>query len=714
MRARRQEGTHMTCSKDLRAVAVMSLVALAAFAPSALVRGAIPGADKPNAYTYHQFIKADREYNRRTIVEAYKSAGKRDAKWDKEALAALEGLAERFTGANLERLYFGGAKVEDETIARTAEKASGLGCDDPMVLYAWGAMLHDLKRKDQAKPILIKSFAGFESSAYPPERKASAALRLVQFYDADRGAADVAELRRLHEFAERMLELASTREAIGNNQRAMLGALDGLVSLPADARERLLKKIDAASDPWIALMLRGLHHKKAGWDARGRGFAGTVTDEGWKAFGEELAKARDAFVKAHALHPEWPEAASEMIAVAMGGGAAMGEDPRAWFDKAVKAQLDWRVAYNNYVFSIYPRWGGSHMEMFEFGLECAKSGRFDTAVPYQLIAICEKINEDSDHDFTFYEQPQVYAAINDLFERWERKAAAGADLSWYRSYHLALAWRARKWGDTARVMQRVERPDVRAFEKVRGWAPGAMSEVQAMLSDHGATLNDAERSLTGGDYDAAIAGYQQVLAGLAKEDAGALFVRYRSRGLEIERDFRGGKIVLLSPEPDLLPWFAVDGKWSRGNGSSLLLKTVQDARNLLLCKADFGDIYDMGVLIDWPDIEKPAPAALYVRVGDETAYVGLSKDGECWIQGPRGRRGWKGGLPEVSLLLVNYNQGKISIILNTQPLIKDYELRMPPGSKDVYMGVGSPSTEAGLVARFREVRVAMHKEKPPK
>jgi hypothetical protein len=158
--------------------------------------GAIPGASDPKAYTYHDFTKVDRDYNRRTIVEPYKSGGKRDPKWDKEAVAALEALAERFTRANLERLYFPGPPVEAVDVLRAARKAVDLGCEDAMVLYAMGAMLDDLGRDDEAKPAMVRAVAVFEGGgAYGPALRASAALRLTKFYRASRGAADVAECK---------------------------------------------------------------------------------------------------------------------------------------------------------------------------------------------------------------------------------------------------------------------------------------------------------------------------------------------------------------------------------------------------------------------------------------------------------------------------------------------------------------------------------------
>ena len=680
-----------------------AILLLTCAGPAALA--VIPGADDPKAYTYHQFIKGERDYNRRQLVEAYRSVGNRNPKWDDDAVAALEALAEAFARANMEPIYFGGVKADNDRrdVLAAAEKAVALGCDDPMLLYAHGAMLDDLGRNDEAKAVLIRAAKGLEGSGYPPVRKASAALRLASLYNARR-AQDQGELARLNGLAAKWLVAGVSKDAIGNDQRHAYDALAGAIpDLPVALQAEVAQKLEAdpASDPWMALMIRGVHHKRAGWAARGGGFANTVTPQGWKTFFEELRKARTFLVKAHEMRPDWPEAAAEMIAVAMGGGDDLGESTRAWFDKAVKAQLDYRQAYTNYVWSIFPRWGGSHLKMFEFGRECARTGRFDTAVPFHLLVVLERINNDLDRDFTFYSLPPVYAAIEDLFAQLERNAPPGVDLSWYRSYHLALAWRARRFDDAARVVRKLDRPDFRPFEKVRGWAAGALSEVHAMGSAHGATLTEAEKSVEDRDYAKAGEAYKQVLDAMANDDAGRLFVRYRARQLAIEDVYRTGKPVNLTPTADFAPWIVVDGKWSRSDNGDLTLTTEQMARNRLLCKVDLGPRHEMGVTIDWPDEKKPAIGAVYVSTGDSVAYVSFEKPtGQIAIVSPRGRRTWNGQFPQKIMVLFRRKDSAIDVIVNTRPLIENYDLRLAGGTKDVYAGIGSPTHEPGRVVRF--------------
>jgi hypothetical protein len=85
-----------------------------------------------------------------------------------------------------------------------------------------------------------------------------------------------------------------------------------------------------------------------------------------------------------------------MNEVAMGdhGGKP---DMRAWFDRAVAAQMDYFDAYRSFIWALRPRWHGSHEEMLMFGDELLRTGRFDTCVPFYYFKVVADIaSEESD------------------------------------------------------------------------------------------------------------------------------------------------------------------------------------------------------------------------------------------------------------------------------------------------------------------------------
>src|SRR5438552_1408112 len=62
----------------------------------------------PADFTEHEYRRAMFDFNRRTLVDAYKTIGHRDAKWDEPAIKLLEGIAVYFTNAYID----GKCKVE--------------------------------------------------------------------------------------------------------------------------------------------------------------------------------------------------------------------------------------------------------------------------------------------------------------------------------------------------------------------------------------------------------------------------------------------------------------------------------------------------------------------------------------------------------------------------------------------------------------------------
>lgn len=140
-------------------------------------------------------------------------------------------------------------------------------------------------------------------------------------------------------------------------------------------------------DPWLLYALEGQEEIDLAWKDRGGDWGYKVTKKGWAGFNEHLAKARAALTKAWELRPTLPQAAAAMITVSMGDRA--GEEA-LWFNRAVKTRLDYEPAYNKFLWSIFPRWGGSQEQMLLFGEKCLATQRYDTTVPYfYLIAVMD-------------------------------------------------------------------------------------------------------------------------------------------------------------------------------------------------------------------------------------------------------------------------------------------------------------------------------------
>ena len=132
-------------------------------------------------------------------------------------------------------------------------------------------------------------------------------------------------------------------------------------------------------DPWIWAMISGRAAIARAWDARGSGFANTVSRRGWEGFRRELGLARDAFYKALELHPEWGNPYVQLISVEMGDGTV--RDRIEVFNKLVKVYPDISSAYSKLSWSLLPRWGGSHTLIRQLADAAMATERYDTDIP---------------------------------------------------------------------------------------------------------------------------------------------------------------------------------------------------------------------------------------------------------------------------------------------------------------------------------------------
>lgn len=93
------------------------------------------------------------------------------------------------------------------------------------------------------------------------------------------------------------------------------------------------------------------------WNARGDGWRDTVTDEGWRLFGERLAKAWEVLEKAQALEekcPGWYEAAQ---VVALGQGWSRSRYMKM-VDEALQKEPTYGAYYTRACYWLLPRWYG--------------------------------------------------------------------------------------------------------------------------------------------------------------------------------------------------------------------------------------------------------------------------------------------------------------------------------------------------------------------
>ena len=168
-------------------------------------------------------------------------------------------------------------------------------------------------------------------------------------------------------------------------------------------------------------LILGLAHNRLAWNARGGGYADTVSQDGWKNFERFQRKAIVHLKNAHRMNPGFPEPAVEMMDIARAGN--VNESVQHWFEQATAAQFDYIPAYNSMVFTLYPRWHGSIPKMIAFGEKCMATGRYDTKVPsVYLTTLAEALNLASAQgptaDVKLISKPKVYNKIKECCEKY--------------------------------------------------------------------------------------------------------------------------------------------------------------------------------------------------------------------------------------------------------------------------------------------------------
>lgn len=123
-----------------------------------------------------------------------------------------------------------------------------------------------------------------------------------------------------------------------------------------------------------------------GWDARGGGYANSVSDSGWKLLGQRLEKARQILNEAKSLNSKCPEWYVAMQDISQGQDWDLPQRT-ALLQEAVAFDPSYQYYYRAYAFLLLPKWGGQDGDAAHFAEKAAnKIGGDDGDILYFMIA----------------------------------------------------------------------------------------------------------------------------------------------------------------------------------------------------------------------------------------------------------------------------------------------------------------------------------------
>ena len=309
------------------------------------LRAADP-APSGKEYLQDDFYRDIHAACKKDLGDTYRSSGRHDPAWDAAAQAALDLLADFDAAVNTDDVAQPGVllvpQVKEDDLAPPRRRRS-----TPAAMTQWsvtpGPWLAAGGHAAQAAPFIERAAAALEGSPYSAREKLRVLSRhyLALADPAARTAAWPAIEKCCRELISGpFLNAASHREAALRFQNA-------LALLPPDQAAAALARIAAAEgvDPWIIEMTQASRESGAAWQANLEQMLEVSKDDG--AAGQKDQAAASALAqKAYALHPEMPEAATQLAWIATQASDQM--EAEKWFQRGTAAQSDYVPAYENY------------------------------------------------------------------------------------------------------------------------------------------------------------------------------------------------------------------------------------------------------------------------------------------------------------------------------------------------------------------------------
>ncbi|MCE5228522.1 tetratricopeptide repeat protein [bacterium] len=189
----------------------------------------------------------------------------------------------------------------------------------------------------------------------------------------------------------------------------------GKIYYSSDLQPHLDKWVAAKPTSHVARLSRGNFYISHAWDARGAGFANTVSREAWRLFEQRLTQADADLTSATQLNPNSPFPFTSMITIDMGASRGL-KSAATHFIAARNIDPSFYPAYSSFINMNRPRWGGSHEIMRQFAQNNADK------VPGSLLPLlwvdyheemADRMNEGKD----WWKKPGNWEQVDAIFKK---------------------------------------------------------------------------------------------------------------------------------------------------------------------------------------------------------------------------------------------------------------------------------------------------------
>ena len=153
------------------------------------------------------------------------------------------------------------------------------------------------------------------------------------------------------------------------------------------------------------------------WEARGSGYANSVTDQGWQLFKERLQQAGQTLVDAAELPAKCPQwyFVMQKVTVASSGGK---ERARSVFEKAIEFEPDYLGYYRLLAWDLQTKWDGEPGDIGAFANESYRrvGGKKGAVIYFEIASsLCNYCGDFSADEFSWPKLKEGFAALQELY-----------------------------------------------------------------------------------------------------------------------------------------------------------------------------------------------------------------------------------------------------------------------------------------------------------
>jgi hypothetical protein len=393
------------------------------------------------------------------------------------------------------------------------------------------------------------------------------------------------------------------------------------------------------------------------------------------------------------------------------------DETRLWFDRTVAAEADFQPAYKNLLWFMRPRWGGGHEEMYQFGVQCLRTKRFDTEVPLWFVKALVEITDDLEDDKEYWLRPETTKHLRTLFEGYTNsKDLTEAEKQRIRLLQAGAEWYLENYKEARTLFDTVKwEGGATEFEYFYEVNPQiARGESYLFSGETAEVALAAQESFEQELWEEAAEAYARVLADASLPGPAKAVAQERLEKAQWQVDFENGKWVALQPKSSFSGWDIEDGSWSVNEDGSLVGVPGENGA-WLLCLTDIGSRVELrgivelvpgansentqaGIYFRWVDSEQDNLLVYKLNQSDQQAILFAEvKKRETHLATTV--------IEKQNSLLFSLWDNKASAWVNGKPTHKQIRLWPNKVNGRVFVGIGNTLGPAGAITRFRNLEV---------